>query len=686
MKYTKELLITLVIILGVALFYGNTLQNGFIHDDHGQVVDNTYIQSFQYLPKIITGCIWESAVGNCKETYYYRPTQTLSYMLTYQISSQPWIFHLLNLTYYAAIICLIFVLVKLLTKNTFISFLSALIFLIHPLNSEVVNWVATVPELLYTISVLSATIFYLLYRQKNDPKFLKFVYLFFGLGIFSKEPAVFLPFIFVVLDLSFFKQSIKSLLTWKNIKPYIVFIALFLIYMILRSWVLGGLGQDPSIKRTILQQIWIFFDLFGSYVKKLVWPLPLNLFYTFNPSYKILDLNFLINLFITLGFFGACYITWKKHLSLIFFALIWFLIFLLPSLIFVQSIGENLFAERHVFASTIGFSILMAVFLKTLWENEYIRLKSRSIFLSVSGKEFFLTDKQKNWQKGVCGFIGIIILLSLVTAYSRNMLWKTDEPIYIDTLSKSPDADLIRYNLAYLYETGGKTDQAKEQYGTIVKRGTWAGLYKVYNSLGNISRLEKKYDEATNYYQQSVKNNPMHKNAYNNLGALALEMGDPLGSVANLCRAMMIDPQFEKSTTNFNIAASAIQGMDNKAFTALYDQLLKGNNFKPARDASQNDAGGPAPKDYQITFKNKDCSYKEGCLLLFSSNLPKNQFLFPFLTVGKTDSGEIVRTRAFDFNLQTSEVILGIDRQFEDSKIHFWFPDCNGTYYEAEKN
>ena len=45
----------------IALFYGNTLFNGFAMDDQAVIVDNPYVHSFQYLPKVVTGCIWEYA-------------------------------------------------------------------------------------------------------------------------------------------------------------------------------------------------------------------------------------------------------------------------------------------------------------------------------------------------------------------------------------------------------------------------------------------------------------------------------------------------------------------------------------------------------------------------------------------------------------------------------------------------
>ena len=68
----------------IAIFYGNTLANDFVHDDVGQVVLNQYIQSPQYILRAFNGCIWESQMGDC--FLYYRPIHTLSYIFTWMLS------------------------------------------------------------------------------------------------------------------------------------------------------------------------------------------------------------------------------------------------------------------------------------------------------------------------------------------------------------------------------------------------------------------------------------------------------------------------------------------------------------------------------------------------------------------------------------------------------------------------
>jgi protein O-mannosyl-transferase len=643
----KQWFIFITICIFVVIFYGGTIRNGFIHDDHGQVEQNIYIQSLMYLPKVFTGCIWEAAVGNCKQTYYYRPLQSLSYMITYQLSSHPWIFHFVNLLYFAIDIWLVYLLIELLTKDKSLAILTAGIFLIHPVNTEVVNWIATVPELLYTLFILLSTYLFIRYRQTGHSKFLWWLTACYALGILSKEPAVFAPFVFLILDLMYFNKMIKDFLRWKNVSPYVLSLCSFTIYFLLRLRALGGLGSDPSYHMNIPQRIYVFIDLFGSYIRKLIVPYPLNLFYTFHPTYGIFRTDFIAAILITLAFIGLFVFAMKKKWKIVGFSLVWYITFLAPSLVFINSIGENLFAERHVFASTIGFALLLSLLLVKIWQ------------------------KSRLWKIGLVILLGATSISSFVIVYQRNIVWKNDETIYADTLKKSPDADLIRYNLAYLYDQSDKTNQAKNEYGIIIKRGVWVGIAKAYNNLGNIARKEGNYSLAKQDFEQSLTHDPLHVESYNNLGAMSLEQGDLLTALTYLCQANRINPNFQTTGNNINRIVDAIQGMDEKTFDLLYQTLLTNGIFHPINN------------NQAFTLQNIDCVTTQGCLLTFTNHLPLNVFPFSFLIAGQTDDNQIVRPRRIGTRQATGDIILDIDKMWGSKNLRFSFPTCDRTYYQA---
>jgi len=637
------------VFLGIAVLvgvlYGNTLVNGFIHDDHGQVEQNTFIQSWEYLPKVITGCIWESAVGDCKKTFYYRPMQTLTYMMTYTVSSSPWVFHFMNLVFMTLCVFLIYIMILLLTKNIILSLLTAFLFLIHPINSEVVNWIATVPELLYTIFALLGTICFFLYRQTRAGKYLFGVCLWYVFGIFSKEPAVFLLFIFLTVDIFYFKLKAPNFLKKRTNAPYLICAALFCIYMILRLRVLGGLGWDRTIIVTASQRIFIVFDLLSLYIKALFWPHPLNLYYPYViPSHLFAS-------GVMSGWIAGCVIiiglvwSWKKKWKEAVFSLVWFCVFLAPSLIFVNSIGENLYAERHIFASSIGFSFILSLLLSRVWQSKH------------SGKILVII---------VCF---LLFFVSYIVIHPRNTLWHDDERLYRYTLTISPTADLVRYNLALLYRDKNDFTRAKEQLGIIVARNSWSGLYKVLNNLGDIARKEKNYDEALKYFKKSIDQNPLHMPAYNNIGALYLEQGNILQSVQTYCKANRIDPSFPPANNNYDMIIRNIQNMDTGAFAQLAAQIEK--EFQPA-------------KTNTIVINSFDCSGGKTCQLSLSSSMNQNEILLPFLVSGKNTSGKIIRPLNIAYSPASPAMALSVDQQFKDQSIRFLFPTCEGTYYEAQ--
>lgn len=661
-KYVIYIIVALIFILGVALFYGNTLQNGFVLDDVGVLQQNPYIHSLEYLPKVITGCIWESVLGGCSSTNYYRPLFSLSYLLTYQISPDPWLFALIRLIYFTISIFLVFILVNLLTKNTLLAFLSAFIFLIYPTNNEAINF--SVPDLLYTIFILLATIYHFLYQKQKKQHYLTFVYIFYGLAVFSKETAIVAPLIFLTLDLTYFKRKISWFLQWENIKPYLIYILIFAVYMGLRMLVLGGMGARSSFyPLTIPERIYAFFYLFTLYIQKFFLPYPLQFSYPTiaNILPRFFSLNFLISIFIVISFIGLCIYTWKKKLFSAFFGLIWFFVFLFLNLFFVSTfntLGGNAFTERYMLAPSIGFSILVAILLEKLWKIN------------------------KKTKYGVIAFLIIISLISFMIVHNRNKTWNSNLTIYLDTLKKDPSADVIRYDLAAYYQNQKDMKQAKEQFNELIKRGTLPYIFTVYNTLGKIYYDEGNLKEALRFFEGSLNQNSpgnakdtavylaIRKEADNYIGTIYAKQDNILQSLSYFCKALMIDPNYNEANTNFNAAASGIQGMDNKSFMLLYDQILQGTIFQPNNSL--------------ITLKNKDCSLPQGCLLILSSTIPKDTPPFIFLTVGKTDLDEVVRARYLTFDPKTSDITLGIDHQFGDRSIHFWFPTCNNVYYESE--
>ena len=251
-KLNKNYLALAVFAALVLLFYGNTLFNGFVHDDVPVIAENPYVHDLRYLPKVLTGCIWEPVLGTCKgTTLHYRPMQTLSFLLTWQISPSPWFFHLVNIAYFLIAVFSVFLLAKTITGKFILSFFAALLFLIYPIHSENANWIVAIVEPLSAIFISLAIINYINYRKENSSYNFVLALLFFFLALITKEMGLLLPVIFLAVDYLLLKKGLKELIGKKELKKYLLLASPLLVYFLMRTMASGGFIPAGNLRRAL---------------------------------------------------------------------------------------------------------------------------------------------------------------------------------------------------------------------------------------------------------------------------------------------------------------------------------------------------------------------------------------------------------------------------------------------------
>jgi hypothetical protein len=119
-----------LIAAAVALAYANALTARFQFDDWNVIVDQPKVHSI--------AAWWGSMPG-------IRPLLKLSYALNYTISPSPILFHFENVGIHAANACLIFALLAKRTTRA-IALTTALIFALHPVQTEAVTYVTGPPR------------------------------------------------------------------------------------------------------------------------------------------------------------------------------------------------------------------------------------------------------------------------------------------------------------------------------------------------------------------------------------------------------------------------------------------------------------------------------------------------------------------------------------------------------------
>lgn len=126
---------------------------------------------------------------------YYRPLISLSnWVDSVVFQLNPIAMHAVNVILHLANALLIFWIIRTLIKpeqdnRTFLPLLGALIFGLHPITTESVNWISGRTDILAATGLMGATLCILLWQQSRRHYLLLLAGIFFFVGIFTKEVA-----------------------------------------------------------------------------------------------------------------------------------------------------------------------------------------------------------------------------------------------------------------------------------------------------------------------------------------------------------------------------------------------------------------------------------------------------------------------------------------------------------------
>ena len=517
---SQELLALLIFV--AALPYLNSLWNGFVQDDNRQVVTNPYLRSFSHLREIFATNVW-SYVGAQGTTNYYRPLMTFGYLLCYQfLGPLAYGFHLANIVLNAAVVCLVFLVSERIFADRTLGFVTAVIFALHPIHSESVDWIAAVTDLQLSLFYLLAFWFFLRLAKpggKRSGAAELGMVLSFALALLAKEPAATLPFLATFYEHFLRGDRAQTNLAQKLSRYYTLWL-LDLAYLLFRVRIFGGLApvlQLPQISQR--EAFYSSFALIAAYVWKCLWPVNLCAFYSFHKSVALSDPRVLAG-FLILGLsLGAFSYFWKRE-RLVSFSLLWFFLNIAPVLN-ARWLGANVFTERYLYLPSLGFCWLAAEAGRRLWMKLAERPAARK--LCAAG-------------------LGTLAILCLVRIVTRNPIWHDDAKFYRTTLAAQPDAIAIRINLGAVYWNFGQSDQAEAEWREALRRAP--NHWLILNNLGLAAAKKKRYDEAIDDFQRSIRLRPNYADSHINLGRIYAQTGAGEKAEGQLRAAVALAPLY----------------------------------------------------------------------------------------------------------------------------------------------
>src|SRR3989339_445061 len=363
-------LIKLILLIAVPIIaYTNSLQNTFVYDDVFTITDNYFIRDWGNFPAFFTDDYFKYS-GEVT----YRPVVTFSYFIDYFLwHLNPVGFHLTNILLHAVNTVLVYLLVSNISRSCTASFLTSILFALHPVLTETVNGISYREDLLTTTFFLGAILLFIKSKIQNPKS--KIANCLYPLSLFSyllalcsKEVAITLPLIVFLLDwLLGGNDRVKR----NAIKYYLGFILVSGFYLFLRFvWFHNPVEKQLTYPdNSFLVNLLTMPKIFCSYIKLLFFPISFNAEYIIAHTKTPCAATFILGM-IFLSVIGVITYKFYNHSRRLFFFMLWFFVTLAPMMNIMPI--ANIMAERYLYLPSIGFCAILAYIIREIWQQIYV--------------------------------------------------------------------------------------------------------------------------------------------------------------------------------------------------------------------------------------------------------------------------------------------------------------------------
>lgn len=616
------------------LIFGKSIGNEYAMDDEYVTLNNKQVQQgIKAIPEIMT----TTYVMDGKQNYEYRPLVKVSYAIEYEIFGEnPHISHFINIFIYALCISLLFfVLLKLFDTTHYLFCLAiSLVFLVHPLHSEVVMSLKNRDVMFSFISSLLALYFALRYADNYKVINIVFSMFFMLIALLSKKDSVTF-FVIIPFTLWYF----RGLSAKRIVFVFCISIIAAFLFKIASSNVLNEdtrkvLGwENPLYLGTNLwERIPQGFYSVYFYVKMYLFPHPLISYYGFNQVPIVGWLNFVVWIAIVAIGISLYYIFKSiRTKNIAIYGLIFFFISIsMFTNIVVPVVG--IVGERFAFIPSLGLTIS---FVWSLFKLFKISIESTSFKLQSVKTNFYIV-------------FSLLLFFCGAKTFSRNAAWKDGYT---------------------LYETDVKTATESAHTHSLFAAACIKKIKE--NPKMNIAEKQKNIDLAIKHYKESLRILPNYITSLNNLGMCYLSFANkPLEAIPYLEKAVALDTVYAEAYFNLATCNAALKNYDVAEKQYLNVLMLK-PDFVPCYE-SLSRLYAFLKKDEKILELNKNAiknglysdvpyinignvyfmrgdtlaalPYLEKAVSITPNNKGVNSFLFNYFSkIGNTTKAEVYR-------------------------------------------
>lgn len=517
----QALLATVLLLVAGLLAYSNSFSPALHFDDRTVITENASIRDLANLPAVLSPPP-VSGVGG-------RPVSNLSFALNYRLSGlHLWSYHALNLALHLAAACTLFGLVRRTLRlpslaprfgsdATLLAFAVAVLWLLHPVQTQVVTYLSQRTEGLMGLFYLLTLYGFVRGTEKSRPRLWHTLAIATcALGMASKQAMVTAPMLVLLYDRTFVSGSFRD--AWRRHTRFYLglaasWIVLGFCLLRLRDQNVGyALGVSPfDYALTACRALLV-------YLKLSFWPHPLV--FDYGPNFlRTVGAAAPYALPLAALLLGTLFALWRR-----------------PALGFLGAAFFLLLAPT---------SSLVPIALQPIAENRlYLALAAPLTLLALGLHR--LVPGPGRWL-----FVPFAVTCGLLT-HHRNEAYRDEISLWSDTVAKAPDNARAHYNLGLAFSAAGRLPDALAHYErALALRPDYA---EAHCNLGLVLLETSRPQEAIPHLELAVQAAPELFEAHYNLGNARLALRQFSAALAPYAAALRLNPRDAKLHNNFAFA------------------------------------------------------------------------------------------------------------------------------------
>jgi tetratricopeptide (TPR) repeat protein len=590
-------LATALLLLAASIAYANSLANPLVFDDHGTVLDNDTIHT---LATAIRGGPIQSATAG-------RPVVNTSLWFNYQLGGvSPAGYHLFNLGILVAAALLLFLIVRQTLERraarsspstatapapaaaarrspphrrqaggptvsesstaTWVAFACALLWLVHPLQSELVDYVTQRSEAMMGLA-------YLLTLYAAMRGWTTVAILACAAGMMTKESMVTAPVMVLLYDIAFTSGSLTRALRerWRRYAGLAAtWLVLFAMIVSGPRWRSAGFSSGVSPWTYLLNQP----PLLLGYLRRALWPTGLILDYGLPQPVSLSDV--LPAGLLVLALVAVTVVAWFRRRELGFLGL-WFFVTLAPTSTIVP-IATEVGAERRM-----HLPLAALVTLLVLGVHSGLRhLAARRAASASPTAAKWGSDRPSSIALGLLAATACALIALTI---GRNQEYSTGSRVWRTVIERRPHGR-AHYNLGLALKAEGHRAEALAEYQLALVDAPEAhyalgfeldadgnrraaighfqeyirlkpldiNVIRAYNLLGRALDTEGRADEAAAAFEAVLRMQPRNPDALGGVADIALRQDRFDVAVARYQEYIRLAPDNPSARFNFGLA------------------------------------------------------------------------------------------------------------------------------------